>query len=37
MRALNKELIYENPLSCEDDVKDFVMEGSASVFSRTER
>ncbi len=29
---MNKELIYENPLSCEDDVKDFVMEGSASVF-----
>lgn len=27
-----KELIYSNALACEDDVKDFVMEGSAKVY-----
>ena len=27
----NAELIYSNPLSCEEDVRDFVMEGSAVV------
>ncbi len=27
-----RELIYENPLACEADVKDFIMEGSASVY-----
>ena len=26
-----EKLIYENPLSCEDDVKDFVLEGSAKI------
>ena len=26
-----EELIYENPLSCEDDVKSFVLEGSAKI------
>lgn len=26
------KLIYENPLSCEADVKDFVLEGSANVY-----
>ncbi len=25
------ELIYENPLACEDDVKDFVLEGKANI------
>jgi len=30
---INKgKLIYENALSCEEDVKDFVMEGSAKVY-----
>lgn len=29
---MNRELIYTNPLSCEADVADFVMEGSASVY-----
>lgn len=29
---MDKVLIYENPLSSENDVKDFVMEGSASVY-----
>lgn len=27
----NKKLIYHNPLSCSEDVKDFVLEGSAKV------
>lgn len=27
-----KELIYENPLSCEADVKEFVIEGSARIY-----
>ena len=25
------KLIYENPLSCQDDIKDFVLEGSAKI------
>lgn len=29
---MNKELIYENPLSCEKDVEGFVLEGSANVY-----
>ncbi len=27
----NKKLIYHNPLSCPEDVKDFVLEGSAKI------
>lgn len=27
----NKKLIYHNPLSCEEDIKDFILEGSAKV------
>lgn len=30
--AMVKKLIYENRLSCEEDVKDFVMEGNTSVY-----
>ena len=29
---MEKNLIYNNPLSCAEDVKDFVMEGSAEVY-----
>ena len=26
------KLVYENKLSCENDVKDFVLEGSAEIY-----
>lgn len=29
---MNRDLIYKNSLSCEEDIKGFVMEGSASVY-----
>ncbi|MDO5396770.1 MAG: DUF1961 family protein [bacterium] len=29
---MEKKLIYDNPLACAEDVKDFVMEGSAEVY-----
>ena len=29
---MDKKLIYENKLSCETDVKDFVLEGSAKIY-----
>ncbi len=29
---MERELIYKNPLSCDADIKDFVMEGDASVY-----
>ena len=29
---MEKKLIYDNPLACEEDVKDFIMEGSAEVY-----
>ena len=31
INALNKELIYENPLSSPEDVADFVLEGKANI------
>lgn len=29
--AENAKLIYENPLSCEEDIRDFILEGSAVI------
>ncbi len=29
---MEKKLIYDNPLSCEADIKDFVLEGSAKIY-----
>ena len=29
------KLVYENKLSCENDVKDFVLEGSAEIYFET--
>ncbi len=29
---MTKDLVYENPLSCEADVKEFVLEGSARIY-----
>lgn len=29
---MKKELIYDNPLSCVEDIKDFVLEGSAKIY-----
>lgn len=30
-KIMEKMLIYENPLSCKEDIKDFVLEGSAKI------
>ena len=29
---MEKQIIYKNPLSCPEDVKDFIMEGKADVY-----
>ncbi len=30
-KIIKKSLIYENPLSCKEDIKDFILEGSAKI------
>lgn len=32
MEIRMEKLIYENPLSCQEDIKDFIMEGQAKIF-----